>query len=54
MLQVRHPNVLSFLHSTEGEVTENGVTKPIIYVVTEPVMPLSEKVKELGLTGVQR
>ncbi|GAQ83172.1 Cytoplasmic tRNA export protein [Klebsormidium nitens] len=51
---VRHPNVLSFLHSTEGEVTENGVTKPIIYVVTEAVMPLSEKVKELGLTGVQR
>jgi SCY1-like protein 1 len=52
--QVRHPNVLSFLHSTESEVTENGVTKAIIYVVTEPVTPLSEKIKELGLSGVQR
>ncbi|KAI4350155.1 hypothetical protein L6164_010664 [Bauhinia variegata] len=51
---VRHPNILSFLHSTETETSDGGSTKVTIYIVTEPVMPLSEKIKELGLVGTQR
>ncbi|KAL6525391.1 hypothetical protein OROHE_015698 [Orobanche hederae] len=51
---VRHPNILSFLHSTETETSDGSTTKVTIYVVTEPVMPLSEKIKELGLEGSQR
>lgn len=52
--QVRHPNVLVFLHSTEAEAMDGGVMKPTIYLVTEPVMPLAEKIKELDLQGTQR
>ncbi|XP_024515557.1 N-terminal kinase-like protein isoform X1 [Selaginella moellendorffii] len=48
---VRHPNVLSFLHSTEVEGMEGKIT---IYVVTEPVMPLAEKIKDMGLIDTQR
>ncbi|KAI5056276.1 hypothetical protein GOP47_0028094 [Adiantum capillus-veneris] len=51
---VRHPNVLCFLHSTEVESVEGSLVKPTIYMVTEPVMPLAEKVKELNLEGTQR
>ncbi|KAL9232799.1 hypothetical protein vseg_007865 [Gypsophila vaccaria] len=51
---VRHPNILSFLHSTEVESFDGSTTKVTIYIVTEPVMPLSEKIKELGLDGKQR
>ncbi|KAL3521320.1 hypothetical protein ACH5RR_019469 [Cinchona calisaya] len=51
---VRHPNILSFLHSTEAETFDGSTTKVTIYIVTEPVMPLSEKIKELGLKGSQR
>ncbi|KAK9283162.1 hypothetical protein L1049_011394 [Liquidambar formosana] len=51
---VRHPNILSFLHSTEAETFDGSTTKVTIYIVTEPVMPLSEKIKELGLEGTQR
>ncbi|PIN15089.1 Protein kinase [Handroanthus impetiginosus] len=51
---VRHPNILSFLHSTEVETLDGSSTKVTIYIVTEPVMPLSEKIKELGLEGSQR
>ncbi|XP_010540261.1 PREDICTED: probable inactive serine/threonine-protein kinase scy1 [Tarenaya hassleriana] len=51
---VRHPNILSFLHSTEIETHDGSATKVTIYIVTEPVMPLSEKIKELGLKGTQR
>ncbi|XP_024030971.1 probable inactive serine/threonine-protein kinase scy1 isoform X1 [Morus notabilis] len=51
---VRHPNILSFLHSTETETLDGSTTKVTIYIVTEPVMPLSEKIKELGLEGTQR
>ncbi|XP_016450828.1 uncharacterized protein LOC107775592 isoform X2 [Nicotiana tabacum] len=51
---VRHPNILSFLHSTEAENFDGSTTKVTIYIVTEPVMPLSEKLKELGLKGTQR
>lgn len=52
--QVRHPNILSFLHSTEIETHDGGSSKVTIYIVTEPVMPLSDKIKELGLEGTQR
>lgn len=52
--QVRHPNILSFLHSTEAETFDGSTAKVTIYIVTEPVMPLSEKIKELGLEGTQR
>ncbi|CAM6089501.1 unnamed protein product [Calypogeia fissa] len=51
---VRHPNVLSFLHSTETETIEGGSSKLTIYVVTEPVSPLADKIKELNLKGIQR
>ncbi|XP_058110670.1 uncharacterized protein LOC131253619 [Magnolia sinica] len=51
---VRHPNILSFLHSTEAEALDGSNNKHTIYIVTEPVMPLSEKIKELGLEGTQR
>lgn len=52
--QVRHPNILSFLHSTEAENFDGSSAKVTIYIVTEPVMPLAEKLKELGLKGTQR
>ncbi|KAK4756697.1 hypothetical protein SAY87_006824 [Trapa incisa] len=51
---VRHPNILSFLHSTEAESLDGATTKVTIYIVTEPVMPLSEKIRELGLESTQR
>ncbi|XP_044509401.1 probable inactive serine/threonine-protein kinase scy1 isoform X2 [Mangifera indica] len=51
---VRHPNILSFLYSTEVENSDGSTNKITIYMVTEPVMPLSEKIKELGLEGSQR
>ncbi|KAL6616301.1 hypothetical protein ACP70R_038571 [Stipagrostis hirtigluma subsp. patula] len=51
---VRHPNILSFLHSTEAEVPDGPAMKHTIYIVTEPVTPLSEKLKELNLGGTQR
>ncbi|RHN80544.1 putative protein kinase [Medicago truncatula] len=51
---VRHPNILSFLHSTEIETFDGGSSKVTIYIVTEPAMPLSDKIKELGLEGAQR
>lgn len=51
---VRHPNILSFLHSTEIETFDGGSSKVTIYIVTEPVMPLSDKIQELGLEGTQR
>ncbi|XP_076916721.1 uncharacterized protein LOC143576539 isoform X1 [Bidens hawaiensis] len=51
---VRHPNILSFLHSTETEISDGSSIKVVIYIVTEPVMPLAEKIKELGLKGTQR
>lgn len=51
---VRHPNILSFLHSTEAETFDGATSKVTIYVVTEAVMPLSEKIMELGLVGSQR
>jgi len=54
LFQVRHPNILSFLHSTEIETFDGGSSKVTIYIVTEPVMPLSDKIQELGLEGTKR
>lgn len=51
---VRHPNILSFLHSSEIETFDGGSSKVTIYIVTEPVMPLSDKIQELGLEGTRR
>lgn len=51
---MRHPNVLAFLHSTEAEAMDGSVLKPTIYLVTEPVIPLAEKIRELDLQGTQR
>ncbi|MBA0748346.1 hypothetical protein Gogos_005183 [Gossypium gossypioides] len=51
---VRHPNILSFLYSTEVETVDGSGTKVTIYIVTEPAVPLSEKIKELSLEGTQR
>ncbi|GJP35473.1 hypothetical protein CLOM_g19990 [Closterium sp. NIES-68] len=51
---LRHPNVLSFLNSLEVEKEEGGVQKPTIYIITEPVMPLDLRLKELKLKGSQR
>ncbi|GLT88511.1 hypothetical protein SLE2022_065340 [Rubroshorea leprosula] len=51
---VRHPNILSFLHATEVETFDASTTKLTIYMVTEPVMPLSQKIQELGLQATQR
>ncbi|TYI24171.1 hypothetical protein ES332_A06G215000v1 [Gossypium tomentosum] len=51
---VRHPNILSFLYSTEVETVDGSGTKVTIYIVTEPAMPLYEKIKELSLEGTQR
>ncbi|CAN1852456.1 N-terminal kinase-like protein [Linum perenne] len=51
---VRHPNILSFLHSTELETFDASMSRVTLYMVTEPVIPLSEKIKELGLEGTQR
>jgi len=45
---------LSFLHSTEIETFDGGSSNVTIYLVTEPVIPLSDKIKELGLEGAQR
>ncbi|XP_043816888.1 N-terminal kinase-like protein isoform X2 [Manihot esculenta] len=49
-----HPNILSFLYSTEVETFDGSTSRITLYMVTEPVMPLSDKIKELGLEGTQR
>ncbi|XP_022873837.1 N-terminal kinase-like protein isoform X2 [Olea europaea var. sylvestris] len=46
--------VSSAFERTEAEIFDGTNTKVTIYIVTEPVMPLSEKIKELGLEGSQR
>ncbi|CAL5404759.1 unnamed protein product [Camellia sinensis] len=40
--------------SMEAETFDGSTAKVTIYIVTEPVMPLSEKIRELGLEGTQR
>lgn len=52
--QLRHPNVISFLNSVEVEKEEGGVVKPTLYIITEPVAPLPDKLQELNLRGNQR
>ncbi|CAN1128799.1 N-terminal kinase-like protein [Linum perenne] len=49
-----HPNILSFLHSTELEAFYGSVSRVTLYMVTELVIPLSEKIKVVGLEGTQR
>ncbi|KAJ0857400.1 hypothetical protein HanRHA438_Chr13g0589681 [Helianthus annuus] len=53
-IRVRYPNILSFLHGTDNEISDGSTTKVVVYIVTEPVTPLAEKIKELGLQGIQR
>ncbi len=48
--QLRHPNILAFKDS--AETTEKGAT--VITLVTEPVKPLKDVLKELGLEGQHR
>ncbi|RZC73043.1 hypothetical protein C5167_048526 [Papaver somniferum] len=48
---VRHPNIISFLQSTEDDIFDGATPKHTTYIVTEPVMALSEMIKELGLEG---
>ncbi|GFR47514.1 hypothetical protein Agub_g9146 [Astrephomene gubernaculifera] len=47
---LRHPNILAYKDSTE--TTEKGAT--VILLVTEPVKPLKEVLKELDLQGQHR
>ncbi|GLC35616.1 hypothetical protein PLESTM_000343500 [Pleodorina starrii] len=47
---LRHPNILAFKDSTE--TTEKGAT--VILLVTEPVKPLKDVLKELDLEGQHR
>ncbi|RZC72994.1 hypothetical protein C5167_048473 [Papaver somniferum] len=50
---VRHPNILSFHHSTEAEIFDGATPKHTTYIVTDPVMALPEKIKELGLEELE-
>jgi hypothetical protein len=45
--QLRHPNVLAFKDSIE--IQEKGAT--VVYLITEPVKPLTMVLGELNLTG---
>ena len=49
-LQLRHPNILSFKETLELE--EKGVT--VIYVVTEAVTPLADRLHQLDMSGPAR
>lgn len=49
-VQLRHPNLLAYKDSTE--MNEKGAT--VIMLVTEPVKPLKEVLKELDLQGQHR
>ena len=53
-VQLRHPNILSFISSGETEKDEGGTAKPSLYIVSEPVMPLADKIRELNLEGSQK
>lgn len=48
--QLRHPNVLAFRDSVETVERD----KTTIFMVTEPVKPLSEVMDELSLEGKHR
>ena len=47
---MRHPNILAFKDTVEVE--EKGLTT--IYIVTEPVKPLTTVLDELHLAGPSR
>ena len=49
-LQVRHPNVLALKDTLEVE--EKGLTT--LYIITEPVTPLVDILKERGIEGPAR
>ena len=49
-LQLRHPNILSFKETLELE--EKGMT--VIYVVTEVVTPLADRLHQLDMSGPAR
>lgn len=49
-LQLRHPNILSFKETLELE--EKGMT--VIYVVTEAVTPLADRLHQLDMSGPAR
>ncbi len=48
--QLRHPNLL--VYKDTAEVDERG--EAVIYLVTEPVKPLDEALRDLRLDGTQR
>ena len=50
--QLRHPHVLQFKDSIEVEGDKAGAVT--LYLVTEPVQPLSAVLQELRLDGSQR
>ena len=52
--QVRHPNLLLFLPSSKIQDSNGATLKVIIYIVIEPIILLSKKIKVLGLEGTQR
>jgi hypothetical protein len=51
MQQLRHPNVVEFKDVFENEVGEKSGEGPVIYIITEPVTPLCERLKSLALQG---
>ncbi|KAK3284628.1 hypothetical protein CYMTET_7730 [Cymbomonas tetramitiformis] len=46
---IKHPNVLEFKDSLELEQGEKSGGEPVIYLVTEPVKPLKQVLRELNL-----
>ncbi|XP_021986140.1 uncharacterized protein LOC110882424 isoform X2 [Helianthus annuus] len=51
---VRHPNILSFLHSTKAEVIDGFSAKLTVYCHSTCYATCGKKIKELGLQGTQR
>lgn len=47
---MRHPNVLALKDTLEVE--EKGAT--VLYVITEPVIPLTEVLQQLDVEGLAR
>uniref|UniRef100_A0A7S0RU83 Protein kinase domain-containing protein n=1 Tax=Pyramimonas obovata TaxID=1411642 RepID=A0A7S0RU83_9CHLO len=48
---LRHPNVVEFKESIEIEQGEKSGEGPVIYIITEPVTPLDERLSSLDLKG---
>ena len=49
-MQVRHPNILALKNALELE--DKGVTT--LYIITEPVTPLGEILREVSMEGPAR